>query len=130
MSEASTVVRRWLAGPLPGDVATAIDRLARTDDVRYVAVMPDVHLSHEVCTGIVVATKRLLYPHAVGNDIGCGMAAIRFDAEAAILADEQHAAEVLAGLYRTVPSIRHARASLRGKLPETLTAAALSDPLI
>ena len=48
--------------------------------------MPDVHLSEEVCTGTVIATKRLLYPHAVGNDIGCGMAAVRLQGEAACLA--------------------------------------------
>ncbi len=128
MSEAIAAVRRWLAGPLPSDVAIAIDRLARTDDVRHVAVMPDVHLSHEVCTGTVVATKRLLYPHAVGNDIGCGMAAVRFQADAALLANEQAAAEVLAGLYRTVPSIRHSRATVRNQLPEMLSVAPLSDP--
>ena len=128
MSELFAVVRRWLAGPLPSDVALAIDRLARTDDVRHVAVMPDVHLSHEVCTGTVVATRRLLYPHAVGNDIGCGMAAVRFHADASILADEQAAAKVLAGLYRTVPTIRHARGSLRDQLPDVLQSTALSDP--
>jgi tRNA-splicing ligase RtcB (3'-phosphate/5'-hydroxy nucleic acid ligase) len=66
-------VRHWLAGPLPQDVSLSLERLGRTDDVRHVAVMPDVHLSHEVCTGVAVATKRLLYPQAIGSDIGCGM---------------------------------------------------------
>lgn len=130
MSQSLTpaAVRRWLAGPLPRNVAQALDRLARTDDVRHVAVMPDVHLSHEVCTGTVVATKRLLYPHAVGNDIGCGMAALRFECEAAVLADERSAARLLAGLYRTVPAIRHPRATLREELPAALRDAPLSDP--
>jgi hypothetical protein len=40
-------MQQWLAGPLPQDVALSLDRLARTDDVRYMAVMPDVHLSHD-----------------------------------------------------------------------------------
>ncbi|MDB5329439.1 MAG: hypothetical protein JWP03_590, partial [Phycisphaerales bacterium] len=50
-----TNVRAWLPNPLPADVATAIDRIARTDDALQVAVMPDVHLSHEVCVGTVLA---------------------------------------------------------------------------
>jgi tRNA-splicing ligase RtcB len=123
-------VRRWLAGPLPHDVSLSLDRLARTEDVHYVAVMPDVHLSGDVCTGTVVATKRLFYPAAVGNDIGCGMIALRFGCEAAILAEEQPAAKLLAGLYRTVPTIRHSRLTLRAKLPDALAGTALSHPAL
>jgi tRNA-splicing ligase RtcB len=125
---AGAVVRQWLPGPLPKDVVIALDRLARTDDVHYVAVMPDVHLAHDVCTGTVLATKRLLYPGAVGHDIGCGMAAMRFDCAAAILADEKAAGQLLAWLYRTVPAIRHPRQSLREKLPDALVDAPLSHP--
>lgn len=88
MNQSHATVQRWLCGPLPRDVSTAVDRLARTDDVHHVAVMPDVHLSAEVCTGTVVATKQLIYPDAVGNDIGCGMAAIGFECAAELLADE------------------------------------------
>jgi tRNA-splicing ligase RtcB len=125
---APITVRRWLAAPLPQDVCAALDRLARTKDVRHVAVMPDVHLSQEVCTGTIVATGRRLYPHAVGNDLGYGMAALRFHGEAAILADEASAARLLAGLYRTVPAIRHPRLTLRAELPEALRLATLSHP--
>ena len=127
MSYATAVVRLWLAGPLPKDVSRALDRLARTEGVRHVAVMPDVHLSDEVCTGTVIATKHRLYPHAVGSDIGCGMAAIRLQGEAAILAEEEQAARLLMGLYRTVPAIRHGRATMRELLPEALASAPLSD---
>ncbi len=123
-------VRRWLAGPLPTDVAAALERLARTEDVCHVAVMPDVHLAHEVCTGTVVATRRRLYPHAVGNDIGCGMAAVRFRCEAAVLAGERPAAALLAGLYRTVPCIRHPRATMRDELPAPLNDEPLSHPAL
>lgn len=115
-----TVTRQWLAEPLPGDVALAIDRLARTEDVRHIAVMPDVHLSEEVCTGTVVATGRRLLPHAVGSDIGCGMAAVRFATAADLLHDERSAARLLAGLYRAVPAMRHPRASMRARLPAVL----------
>ena len=125
---AQVIVRRWLAGPLPRDVALALDRLARTDDVHYVAVMPDVHLSAEVCTGTVVATRRQLLPQAVGNDIGCGMAALRFQCAADILASEASAARLLAGLYRIVPAIRHPRLRVPGPLPEALDSVQLSHP--
>jgi tRNA-splicing ligase RtcB len=124
----SPLVRRWLAEPLPSDVARSLDRLARTDDVCYVAVMPDVHLSQDVCTGVVVATRNRLYPHAVGSDIGCGMLALRFAGPAEVLADEAAAARLLAALYRTVPAIRHPRATLREQLPEALATVPLSDP--
>ncbi|HEX9189584.1 MAG TPA: RtcB family protein [Vicinamibacteria bacterium] len=126
MSEAGTaVVRSWLALPLPRDVAAALERLAASDDVRRIAVMPDVHLSADVCVGTVVATGSTLYPNAVGGDIGCGVAAIAFDAEAAVLDDERAAARVLAGLYRAVPFARHGREA-GGRLPPDLGARPLS----
>src|SRR4051812_24227108 len=42
MNNSPPVVRHWLAGPLPADVSRAIDRLEQTDDVRHVALLPDV----------------------------------------------------------------------------------------
>ena len=66
--EKAAPVHAWLSERLPTDVSAAIDRLARTDDAVHVAVMPDVHLSHEVCVGSVLATRRLIYPNAVGGD--------------------------------------------------------------
>src|SRR5215831_4977803 len=103
MTEASAVIRSWAEGPLDRDVAAALERLARSDDVRRIAVMPDVHLASDVCVGTVVATSRTLYPAAVGGDIGCGVAALAFDGDAARLDDERAAAAVLAGLYRAIP---------------------------
>ena len=52
-----------------------------------VAVMPDVHLAADVCIGVVVGTSAMIYPQAVGGDIGCGMLAVAFDADAAVLDD-------------------------------------------
>jgi tRNA-splicing ligase RtcB len=114
-------------GPLPHDVEAAIERLRRSEDVRHIAVMPDVHLAADVCVGMVVATANLLYPNAVGGDIGCGVAAIAFDGEAALLDDERTAARILAGLYRRVPVIRHHRRT-GPRLPEALDVVALSSP--
>jgi tRNA-splicing ligase RtcB len=115
----------WLAEPLPKDVATSLDRLRRADDVRHLAVMPDVHLSGDVCVGAVVATSELVYPAAVGGDIGCGMAAIAVDADAGLLADARHAAILLSNLRQCVPSNKH---SSQRAIPEELSALGLSDP--
>ena len=130
MSDASpsSLVRQWLVEPLPPDVARSLERLAAAPDVRHVAVMPDVHLSGEVCVGVAVATERLIYPAAVGSDIGCGMAAIRFDASADLLSDEAAAARVLAGLYARVPSLKQRPATAPTALPEKLEQSALSLP--
>jgi tRNA-splicing ligase RtcB len=120
-------VAMWLAEPLPRSVAQSIERLATSEDVARVAVMPDVHLSGEVCVGLAVATRRLIYPAAVGGDIGCGMAAIACDADARELADAAVAGRLLAELGRYVPAMRHSRATLPA-LPEHLSQASLSDP--
>lgn len=99
-----TTIHKWLAHPLPEDVARAIERISRWDDVQHIAVMPDVHLSAHVCNGLVIATQHLLYPQAVGGDIGCGMAALAFDAPAEALKDQ--APTLLDALPRLVPTNR------------------------
>lgn len=76
MQQAAAQLRSWLVQPFSSEVAQSIERLCHADDVRHVAVMPDVHLANEVCVGVAMATQRLIYPAAVGSDIGCGMAAI------------------------------------------------------
>jgi hypothetical protein len=120
-------LRTWLAAPLPQDVAQAIDRLRRAPDVHHVAVMPDVHLAEEVCIGVVIATSALIYPQAVGGDIGCGMLAVAVDANADALRDPRVAAEILARFGPAIPPRRrHRRAAIAQ--PADLTEAALSDP--
>src|SRR2546422_9814852 len=89
-------VRTWLAAPMDRDVAEAIERLRHAPDVRQIAVMPDVHLAADVCIGVVVATSHLIYPQAVGGDIGCGMLAVASNLEAATLQDPPVAGRVLA----------------------------------
>lgn len=119
-------LKSWLIEPFSSDVTQSIERLRRAEDVRYVAVMPDVHLASEVCVGVALATSRLVYPAAVGSDIGCGIAAIAFDADAGMLADERSAARVLAGLYRAIPAMKHPRETAPTALPISLPSAALS----
>jgi tRNA-splicing ligase RtcB len=113
---------------LPAGVHDSLERLARARDVERIAVLPDVHLADDVCVGVALATNRLLYPAAVGSDIGCGMAAIRFDADADLLASEQAAAAVLAGLIRCVPALKQAMKTAPTELPEWLRDAPLSHP--
>jgi len=119
-------IRTWLTAPMNHDVSEAIERLRRAPDVEQIAVMPDVHLAADVCIGVVVATSRLIYPQAVGGDIGCGMLAVGFDVEASVLREPQVAARVLAALGPAVPARRrNRRAAIR---PPSNLETALSHP--
>jgi len=115
----------WLAMPMEPAARSTIDRVRRADDVVHVAVMPDVHLANDVCVGTVMATRRLLYPSAVGGDIGCGMLAIPFDVEAKVFRDPKHAGRMLRGLGQSVPIHRRHR-SRTLPLPQTLQSTQLS----
>ena len=128
MSEPSLApIRTWLTAPMKHDVSEAIERLRRAPDVQQIAVMPDVHLATDVCIGVVVATSRLIYPQAVGGDIGCGMLAVGFDVEATALQDPGIAGRVLAGLGRAVPARRRNRRAAIAPPPD-LEPATLSHP--
>jgi tRNA-splicing ligase RtcB len=116
-------VHRWLSEPLPRAVAQALERLAAAPGVRHIAVMPDVHLAEHVCVGTVVGTDDVLYPQAVGGDIGCGMAAVRLSAPSDVLASDAAAARVFAGLRLRVPVVRQPSPH-DGELPQ------LSDPAL
>ncbi len=126
-AEDGAAVHMWLAGPLPAGVESVLARLRRTAGVAQIAVMPDVHLAAEFCVGTVVATERLLFPNAVGGDIGCGMLAMPFDAEADMLADGEMAARVLGNLAEACPARRHHRRTAHA-LPAELGEQPLSDP--
>ncbi|WP_321475948.1 RtcB family protein [uncultured Paludibaculum sp.] len=128
MSESSLAsIRTWLQAPMDRDVSEAIERLRRAPDVWRVAVMPDVHLSADVCIGVVVATSSLIYPQAVGGDIGCGMLAVAFDVEAAALAPPGVARQILADLRHAVPSRRRNRREAIPQ-PEDLSSGRLTHP--
>jgi tRNA-splicing ligase RtcB len=122
-------VKTWLASPMETSAAKAIERVRRADDVVYVAVLPDVHLAVDVCVGTATATRRLVYPSAVGGDIGCGMLAVAFDAAADVLRDPANAGALLRALGERVPSHRRSRRNLmpmpHGLSPEALSHASL-----
>src|ERR1700746_3488176 len=128
MSEASIApMRTWLAAPMDRDVSEAIERLRRAPDVQQIAVMPDVHLASDVCIGIAAATSHLIYPQAVGSDIGCGMLAVGLDADAAALRNPKMAGAVLAEISRAVPARRRNRRTTI-PLPDDLANDTLSHP--
>ena len=120
-------VRTWLAAPMDLDVSEAIERLRRAPDVQRIAVMPDVHLASDLCIGIAVATSNLIYPQAVGGDIGCGMLAVGLDVDSASLKNPRVAGMVLAELGRAVPARRRNR-RMTIPLPDGLASDRLSHP--
>jgi tRNA-splicing ligase RtcB len=91
--------------------------------------MPDVHLATDVCVGTAIATTRLVYPAAVGGDIGCGMLAVAFDASADLLADPARAGGVLRAIGDRVPSRRRHRAATL-PLPVDCAVGDLSHPAL
>jgi tRNA-splicing ligase RtcB len=119
-------MRSWLVAPLGEEVTQAIRRLRRAPDIKHVAVMPDVHLAEDVCVGVAVGTTDLLYPQAVGADIGCGMLAVPFDTDAASISEPRVAGRILAGLGNSIPARRrHRRRTI--PMPADLATARLSD---
>jgi tRNA-splicing ligase RtcB len=112
MSEGA-LVNWWLSESLDDSVKRAIERMSRLEDVARIAVMPDVHLAGDICVGTATATRRLLYPAAVGGDIGCGMLAVAFDADADALRSGEVAGRMLRRLTERIPqSRRHRRHAL------------------
>ncbi|MFK7961897.1 MAG: RtcB family protein [Phycisphaerales bacterium] len=114
-------IRSWASERLSDDVRGSLDRLARSEDVRRIAVMPDVHLAEGVCVGVAFATHERLYPGALGGDIGCGMAAVALEAERADV-DAARAAAVRQVLAAAVPVRRQrerAARRLAARVPPT-----------
>ncbi len=123
----TATLHRWTSTPLGVDVDASLQRLASAGGAAHIAVMPDAHLAHDVCVGTVLATRDRIYPAAVGGDIGCGMAAIAFNADASILDGEIAAARVLSALYSTIPCLKHRAAR---PLAAALADAQLSAPTL
>jgi tRNA-splicing ligase RtcB len=115
-------IRSWLATPMRADVADAVERIRCAPDVQHVAVMPDVHLASDTCIGVVIATSNLIYPQAVGGDIGCGMLAVAFDAQAAQLKNARVANRVLVDLGLAIPPRRRNRNAIIAQPSELSTA--------
>ena len=105
-------IEQWVAEPLAAGVNKALERLAQTEDVQKIAVLPDVHLARNVCVGVAFATDSLLFPEGVGGDIGCGMSAIRFHCEGDLLSERKMVARLMTSLYERIPIIKHPQSSI------------------
>ncbi len=108
-------IKRWVVEPLSPEVNKSLDRLALAEDVVQLAVLPDVHLASEVCVGVALATDSLLFPAAVGGDIGCGMAALCFDSDGELLSERRSVARLMARLYERIPINKHRGGSDPGR---------------
>ncbi len=117
-------IASWLVeSKLPDKVRQNLEDLARSEDVQHIAVMPDVHLGRQVNNGTVVATTHLVYPQAVGSDLGCGLSALGFAGPADFLREDHFAQDIIQELYRRVPALKHAGKRL---LPDSLLQMGLS----
>src|SRR5690349_6296727 len=96
------IVTQWVCERPTSDVRQALERLTRLEGLARMAVMPDVHLGESVCIGCVLGVRDLIYPSAVGGDIGCGIATVRLDAGTGCLAGG-NAREALAVIGARVP---------------------------
>ena len=124
----SPVMKMWTAEPPESAVRQTLERLVRAPDVARIAVMPDVHLAAGVSNGVAVATRRLIYPAAVGGDIGCGYALVAFDGVAAPLRRRNVAEAVLEAFPHAVPVMRHRRRDGLPEFTEAFSPESLSAP--
>ncbi len=124
----STSIFQFLAEPLSSDVRIQIQRWSNADDVRRLAVMPDVHPAGLFCVGMVIGTQELIYPIAVGGDIGCGIAACRFTSEGSEIT-QRHLLAIVEAISRSIPIGRHRRAD-HPALPADLAQRPLSDAVL
>lgn len=120
-------VHSFLAARPPPELQRSLARLAATEDVVRIAVMPDAHVADGVCVGTVTATHHTLLLEAAGSDLGCGMLALPIDGTAAALADRTVALRLLRRLQSAVPGLRRPGAS-REDLPDALWTDSLSAP--
>ncbi len=111
MSSAAAEIASALADKPAPELQRQIARVAALPDVARLAVMPDAHPGLSVPNGIAASTMELVYPELVGGDIGCGISAIRFDADSSFFRAED-AGALLASFRSLVPTIKRQNADL------------------
>jgi tRNA-splicing ligase RtcB len=124
-------VAMWLMEPLDREAAVSLGRLLHLPSFTRLAIMPDVHPAADVCVGTVLATSEVVYPQAIGGDIGCGMAAVRLDGVDATELTTTDRERVLERFKREIDilTVRRRRAAsvqvASGPDPEELSSTAL-----
>ena len=59
---------------IEGEAVLQLEKTATLPGMRRVVGMPDLHPGKGTPIGAVFLSDDRVYPHLVGNDIGCGMA--------------------------------------------------------
>jgi tRNA-splicing ligase RtcB (3'-phosphate/5'-hydroxy nucleic acid ligase) len=72
------------------------------DNIVQAALMPDCHEGYSVPIGAVFASKDVIYPSAVGYDIGCGMLAFHTPLKKSLV--EAYTDDIFNSIYRAVPT--------------------------
>lgn len=95
-------VAMWLSDPLDHKSGETLLRLLSLPGLARMAVMPDVHPSADVCVGTVLGVSDIVFPRAIGGDIGCGMAALPVGS---LTLDEPEREEILRHFTRCIHPI-------------------------
>jgi len=64
---------------IEGEAIAQLENTADLPDMVKVTGLPDLHPGRGTPIGAVFETENLLYPHLIGNDIGCGMMFMQTD---------------------------------------------------
>jgi release factor H-coupled RctB family protein len=67
--------RSWIEG----EALRQFHATARLEGVRLAVAFPDLHPAKGGAVGAAFVTEGVIYPYAIGGDIGCGMALFRTD---------------------------------------------------
>lgn len=101
MYQVTDKLYNWASDIDPKAIDQAV-RTAKLPFVERVALMPDAHVGMGATVGSVIGTNGAIIPAAVGVDIGCGMAAVRFPITALDLPDSLD--EILTEIERAIPA--------------------------
>lgn len=84
MYQINNKLYNW-ASQIDANAIVQSERVSRMPFVDRVALMPDAHVGMGCTVGSVIGTQGAVMPSCVGVDIGCGMAAVRWNMKASDL---------------------------------------------
>jgi len=113
-------IHYWIDRAIDSQITRNVERLASAPGVTRVAVMPDIHLSKKICNGVAIASNRVIFPEAVGGDIGCGYLMADVDGSQGAFRNARKAEKLLQRLSQSVPIIRHSKETMATQLPDDL----------
>ena len=58
---------------IEGEAVAQLHSVAELPNVKTAVGMPDIHVGRGIPVGFAAVTEGLIYPHLIGNDIGCGL---------------------------------------------------------